>query len=67
MIILRFGKTKVAKEEFHGAKKPSTIQDVDVDDINISKFGETKSSSNHLIEYLDEIIRPLVLIMRRMI
>ena len=25
MIILRFGKTKVAKEEFHGAKKPSTI------------------------------------------
>ena len=29
--MLRFGKTKVAKKEFYGAKKPLEIWDVNVD------------------------------------
>ena len=62
-IILRFGKTKVAKEEFYGAKKPIKIGDVDVDNIIISKLIETEKNSKYLIGYLDEVIRPLVLIL----
>ena len=31
IIFLRFGETKVAKEEFYGAKKAIKIWDVDVD------------------------------------
>ena len=40
--MLRFGKTKVANEEFHGAKKPIKIWDVDIHSIVISKLIETK-------------------------
>ena len=32
------GKTKAAKEEFYGAKKPIKIWDVDVDNIVISNL-----------------------------
>ena len=39
----RFGKTKVEKEDFYGAKKPIKIWDVDVDNIVISKLVETKN------------------------
>ena len=65
--MLRFGKTKVSKEEFHGAKKPKRNWDVNVDDIDISKFVETKSNSKYLIGYLDEVIRPFDLIMLKII
>ena len=33
-----FGKTKVAKEEFYGAKKPINIWDVNVNNVNYLKF-----------------------------
>ena len=46
IIILRFGKTKVAKEEFYGAKKPIKIWNVNIDNIVISKLIETKNNSS---------------------
>ena len=58
--MLRFGKTKVAKEECYGAKKPMKIWDANVDNIVISKLVETKNNSNYLIEYLDEVMTSLV-------
>ena len=63
---MRFDKTKVAKEEFHWAKKPIKIWDVNVDNIVISKLVETKYNFNYLIGYLDEVIKPLVLILPKM-
>ena len=42
LIMLKFGKTKIAKEEFYGAKKPIKILDVGVDNIVISKLIEMK-------------------------
>ena len=64
--MLRFGKTKIAKEEFCGAKKPIKICDVNVGSMAISKFFETRNNSKYLIGYLDEVIRPLVLILPKM-
>ena len=66
IIMLRFGKTKVAKKEFCGAKKPIQIWDVDVNNIVISKLIETKNIFKCLIGYLDKFIRPLVLILPKM-
>ena len=57
MIMLRYGKTKVAKKEFYGAKKKKKKKknwDVDVD------------NCKYLIGYLDEVLRPLVLILPKM-
>ena len=42
------------------------IWDVNVDNIVISKLVKTKTNSKYLIGYLDEIIRPLVLILPKM-
>ena len=39
--MLKFGKAKVEKEEFYGAKKPRKIWDVSVDNLVISKLVET--------------------------
>ena len=39
--MLKFGKTKVEKEEFYGAKKPRKIWDVSVDNLVISKLVQT--------------------------
>ena len=65
--MLRFGKTKVEKEEFNGAKKKTIkIWDVDVNNIATSKLVKTKNNSNHLIGYLNEVIRPLILILPKM-
>ena len=64
--MLRFDKIKVAKEEFYDAKKPIKICDVDVHNIIISKLVGTKNNFKYLIGYLDEIIRPLVLILPKM-
>ena len=61
--MLRFSKTKVPKEEFYGANKPIKIWNVIVDNIVISKLLQTKNISKYLIEYLDKVIRPLVLIL----
>ena len=58
--MLRFGKTKVTKEGFCGAKKLIKICDVNVDSMAISKFFETRNNSKYLIGSLDEVIRPLV-------
>ena len=44
--MLRFDKIKVAKTEFHGAKKKTIkIWDVDVDNVVILKLIETKNNS----------------------
>ena len=61
--MLKSGKTEEAKEEFYGAKKETKNWDVNVDIIVISKVTETKNISKYLIEYLDDVIRPLVLIL----
>ena len=61
--MLRFRKTIVAKQEFNDAKKPIKIWDVHVNNIVISRLVETKKNSRYLVGYLDEAIRPLVLIM----
>ena len=60
--MLRFGETKVAKEKFYGAKQPLTIWDVNVDNIVVSKLIES-NNSKYLIGYLNEVIKPLVLIL----
>ena len=62
-IMLRFGKTKVAKEEFYSAKNPKKVWDVNVDNTVILKLVETKKNSKYLIGYVDEAIRPLVSIL----
>ena len=65
--MLRFGETKISKEKFYAAKKPIKLWDVNVDNIVISKFIETKTNSKYLIEIkIDKAVRPLVLIMPKM-
>ena len=66
LIMLRFGKTKVAKEELYGAKTLMKTWDVNVDNIVISKLVQAKNNSKYLIGYLDEVLRPLVLILPKM-
>ena len=66
MKIMRFSKRKVATEELYGGKKPTNIWDVNGDNIVISKWAKTKNNSKYLIVYLNEIIRPLVLILPKM-
>ena len=51
--MLRFGRTK----------KTIKIWDVDTDNRLISKFVKTKTNSKYLIGSLDQVIRPLVLIL----
>ena len=64
--MVRFGDREIAKEKFYAAKRPIKIWDVNVDNIVISKLVKTKSKSKYLIRYLNETIRPLVLIMPKM-
>ena len=64
--MMRFGKTKVAKEKFCATKKPINIWEVNIDNIVISKLIERKTNSKYLIGYLDIVIRPLVLILPKM-
>ena len=61
-----FGQTKVPKEEFYGDKEPINIWDVNVDNILISNLTETRNNSKYLIGYLNEFIRPLVLMFSEM-
>ena len=60
--MLRFDKS--SKRRILWCKK--TINIWDFDDIIISNFTDTKNNSKSLIEYLDEVIRPLVLILPKM-
>ena len=64
--MLRFGKTKVAREIFYGAKKPINIWDINIDNVVTSKLIETNNNSKYLIGYLDEVIKPLILILPKM-
>ena len=66
LIMLRFGKIKEAREELYGAQKLIEFWDVNADNIVISKLVDTKNNSKYLIEYLDKVIRPLVLILPKM-
>ena len=63
---MRLGKAKVEKEESYDAKRPIKIWDVNVNKIVISKLVATKNNSRYLIGYLDEVIRPLVLLLSKM-
>ena len=58
-----FGQTKVTKEEFYSVKKLIKIWNVNFDNIVVSKLIKTKTYSKYLIGYLDEVIRPLFLIL----
>ena len=42
------------------------IWNVNVDNIVVSNLTETKNNSKYLIGYLDEVIRPLILIFPKM-
>ena len=66
IIIIRFNETKVAKEELHCAKKTINTWDVNVNNIVITKLIKIKKNSKNFIWYLDEVIRPLVLILPKM-
>ena len=61
--MLRFGETKVTKENFFAAKKPIKTWDVNINNIVILKLVKTKSNSKYLTGYIDRDIRPLILIM----
>ena len=64
LIILRLGKTKVAKEKFFGAKNTNKINiwDLNVDTVVISKLAERRrTNSKYLIGCLDKVIRSLFL------
>ena len=61
--MVKFGKTKIAKENFYAAKKRIKIWDVNVDNKVISKLVKTKTNSNYFIGYSEKDIRPLVSIM----
>ena len=66
--MLRFGKTKIAKQTFYAEKKYIYIYiwDVNVDNIVILKLVKTKTNSMYLIGYLDKVIKLLVLILPKM-
>ena len=63
---MKFGKTGIIKETFCAAKKPINIWDINADHIVISKLVKTKTNSKYLIGYLDNDIKPLVLLMPKM-
>ena len=55
--MVKFAKTETVKEKFYATKKPIKTLDVNVDNIIISKL---------MTGYLDNDIRPLLLIMPKM-
>ena len=63
IIMLRFGQKKVAKQRCYDKNKPIKTSDVDVDNIVISKLIETTKNSKNLIGLVDDVIRPLVLVL----
>ena len=63
--MVKFGKTEIAKEKFYVVRKPIKIWDLNVHNIVIPKLVK-KSNFKYLVGYLDEDIRPLVLIIPKM-
>ena len=63
---LRFGKIKVAKEEFYGAKKTTNIWNVSVINTVTSKLVGIQNSSKYLIRHLDHVIETLIFILPKM-
>ena len=61
--MLRFCATNLAKEKLYVAKKPINIWEGDVMNILIPNLIETKSKFKYWIGYLDEVIKPLVLML----
>ena len=59
--MLRFGKIS-SKRKFDGAKKIIKILDVDINSIVILKLVETRKRSKYMNGYLDEVVRPITLI-----
>ena len=55
IIILRFGETKVAKEEFYRTKKTLKICDFDVNNSFPKINWKKKTNSKYLIRYLDGV------------
>ena len=55
--MVKFAKTEIVKEKFYATKKPIKTLDVNVDNITISKL---------MTGYLDNDIRPLLLIIPKM-
>ena len=47
-MLVRFTKKEIVKEKFYAAKKPIKTQDVNVDNIVVSKLVETKTNSKHV-------------------
>ena len=66
IMMSRFGQIKIEKGKFCGAKKPLKIWDVNVYNTVILKLVEVKKNSQYLIGYLDEVLKPLVLILPKM-
>ena len=64
IIIVKFGRTN-CKRNFFCCKKLMKILDVNVNNIVISKLVKTKTNFKYLIGYLNQDIRPLVLIMAK--
>ena len=65
--MLRFGETKSGKRKMLWCKKKNdTNLACYANNIVISKLIKTKTNSNYLIRYLDDVIRPLVLILPKM-
>ena len=61
--MLGFGKANVAKEELYVAKRSRNICDANVNHIVISKLVEMKTNSKYLIRHLEEVVKPLDLIL----
>ena len=63
---MKLRETKVTKEKFYAAQKPTKLWDVNVDNIVFSKLVKTKTNSKYLIAYSDKDIKSLVLEMPEM-
>ena len=66
-IVLIFGETKVAKVRTFSAKKPISISDVITDNIVSQSQLKQKNNCKYLIRYLDQVVRPLVSTLPKMI
>ena len=65
IIMFRFGKTKVEKTEFNIAKKKQQQQQK-CGMLMLIKLIEMKCSFKYMIDYLDDVIRPLVLVLPKL-
>ena len=66
IIMFRFDKTKVEKTEFNIAKQKKKQQQQKCGMLMLIKLIETKCSFKYMIDYLDDVIRPLVLVLPKL-